>query len=108
MPTTKTKTLTIGVSGFPNQIGPNLASAMCAQGWAKYLGIDEGNETLMTIAVIRALFVKYDYHWIKDCETFGDDTPRSLRHWIRAYRLRFENDLPLYQQLIMRAARKRV
>jgi hypothetical protein len=69
-------------------------------------GIDEENETLRDIAVIREMFARYDYHRIRDYETFGTDEPRSLRDWIRAYRLRFENDLPLYQQLAMRAARK--
>jgi hypothetical protein len=105
MPATETKTLTIGVDGYGYQIG---GRALCHDVWtlAGHFGITEENETLMYIAVVRAMFERYDYHRIQDYETFGDDEPRSLRHWHRAYLRRFENELPLWQQLAMRSARK--
>jgi hypothetical protein len=105
MPATENKTLTIGVDGYGYQIG---GRALHHDVWtlASHFGITEENETLMYIAVVRAMFERYDYHRIQDYETFGDDEPRSLRHWHRAYLRRFENELPLWQQLAMRAARK--
>ena len=105
MPATETKTLTIGVDGYGYQIG---GRALYHDVWtlASHFGIAEENETLMYIAVIRAMFERYDYHRIQDYETFGDDEPRSLRHWHRAYLRRFENELPLWLQLAMRSARK--
>jgi hypothetical protein len=105
MPTTEDNTLTLGADGYGYQIS---GRGGIHDVWtlAELFGIDEENETLRDIAVIREMFARYDYHRIRDYETFGTDEPRSLRDWIRAYRLRFENDLPLYQQLAMRAARK--
>jgi hypothetical protein len=105
MPTTEAKTLIVGADGYEYQIR---GRALCHDVWtlASHFGIAEENETLMYIAVIRAMFERYDYHRIRDYETFGDDEPRSLRHWHRAYLRRFENELPLWQQLAMRAARK--
>ena len=108
MTATETKTLIIGVKGFENQIGQNLVSAMCPEAWAKRFDIDEENETLMIVAVVRAMFQRYGFHRIQDYETFGNDEPQTLRHWHRAYLRRFENELPLWLQLAMRPARKRV
>ena len=107
MTATETNTLIIGVDGYGYQIG---GRALYHDVWtlASHFDIDEENETLMYIAVVRAMFERYDYHRIQDYETFGNDEPQTLRHWIRAYRLRFENELPLWQQLAMRAARKSV
>ena len=104
MPTTETKTLTIGVDGYEYQVGADLASAMSVWGWAKHLGIDEDNETLLYIDVVRTLFEQYNYYFIQDAETFGDDEPRTLRQWNRAYRLRFAAELPIWYRLAMGTA----
>ena len=105
MPITEDNTLTLGADGYGYQIS---GRGGIHDVWTlvELFGIDEENETLMYIAVIREMFARYDYHRIRDYETFGDDEPRTIRQWHRVYLRRFENELPLWLQLAMRPARK--
>ena len=107
MPATEANTLVVGADGYEYMISGRMGTCRHdVWGLASRFGIAEENETLLYIAVVRAMFERYDYHWIRDYETFGDDAPRSLRQWHRAYMRRFENELPLWLQLAMRSARK--
>ena len=107
MPATVTKTLIVGMDGYEYTLGDK-QSQQRADVWtmAKHFGVDEENETLMYIGVVREMVSRYSFSHVQDYETFGDDAPRTLRQWHRAYMRRFENELPLWLQLAMRSARK--
>jgi len=100
MPATEANTLVVGADGYEYMISGRMGTCRHdVWGLASRFGIDEENEPLLYIAVVRAMFERYDYHWIRDYETFGDDEPRTFRKWIRAYRNRFAADLPVWRQL---------
>ncbi len=67
MPATVTKTLIVGMDGYEYTVGDK-QSQQRADVWtmAKHFGVAEENETLMYIAVVRAMFERYDYHRIQD------------------------------------------
>ena len=107
MPTNETKTLIVGMDGYEYTLGDKQSQSR-ADVWtmASHFGIPADNETLMYIGVVREMVNRYSFSHVQDYETFGDDAPRSLRQWRRAYMRRFENELPLWLQLAMRSARK--
>ena len=86
MPATVTKTLIVGMDGYEYTLGDK-QSQQRADVWtmAKHFGVDEENETLMYIGVVREMVSRYSFSHVQDYETFGDDTPRTLRQWHRAY-----------------------
>ena len=107
MPTTEAKTLIVGADGYEYMIGERTYTYR-NDVWtlASHFDVDTDNEILMYVGVVRAMFAQYGYSHIQDAETFGDDEPRTLRQWTRAYCHRFELKLPLWYQVAIRAARK--